>query len=210
VKQYNLQDIKLLEEQPGDISLMIWQPEKPVIVIGKSNLPEKSVNLELTEKDGVEVLQRMSGGETVLLSPKTMIISTKIRHTELGGSKSIFKTVNQLIINALEFFGCHEAVYRGISDIALGQKKILGSAMYKGKDYLFYHAVLNLAEDIDNIAKYILHPEREPDYRKGRNHKEFVTSLKEEGYDIDYLALKKQIERNFMMHFKDKELVINF
>ncbi len=207
---YNLQDTKLLEEQPGDVSVMVWQPEKPVIVIGKSNSPEKSVNLELTEKFGVEVLQRMSGGETVYLSPNTMVISTKIRHTDLGGSKSIFKSVNQLIINALEFFGCHEAVYRGISDIALGKKKILGSAMYKGKDYLFYHAVLNLSEDIETIAKFILHPEREPDYRQGRSHKEFVTSLKDEGYDIEYSALKKQIERNFMLHFKDNEVVINF
>ena len=207
-KEYDLQDIRLLEEQPGDIAIMVWRPRQDSLIIGNSNHASKSINVDLAERDNISIYKRMSGGETVLLTDKMMIISAVLKHSELGGSKTIFQTINQLIIDALKGFGCQDAVYRGISDIAIGQKKILGSAMYKGKDTIFYHAVLNLAEDVDYISRYILHPERETDYRKGRNHKEFVTSLKDEGFDIDFDQLKRKIERNFMMHYLEKELVI--
>ncbi|MCK7539718.1 MAG: hypothetical protein MZV63_56820 [Marinilabiliales bacterium] len=42
---------------------------------------------------------------------------------------------------------------------------------------LVYHAVLNLGEGTDVFERYLRHPRREPDYRQGRLHSEFVTSL---------------------------------
>jgi lipoate-protein ligase A len=207
-KKYDLPDIKLLEEQPGDIALMVWRPERTTIVIGNGNTPEKSVNLELAEADGIDVLKRNSGGETVILSEKTMIISVVIKQDKIGSQKQIFAEVNKRIIDALQTLGMHGVEQKGISDLAVGPKKILGSAMWKGKGIYFYHAVLNMAEDIAVISKYLKHPEREPDYRKGRSHGEFVTSLKELGMQPDFDMLKKKIERMFMMHYIDKELVI--
>ena len=49
---------------------------------------------------------------------------------------------------------------------------------------LIYHAVLNVSEDPGLFEKYLRHPGREPGYRTGRSHSEFVTSLKAEGYDL--------------------------
>jgi len=42
--------------------------------------------------------------------------------------------------------------------------------------------VLNISEPVDTIESYLSHPKREPDYRQGRNHLDFVTSLLREGY----------------------------
>jgi len=47
---------------------------------------------------------------------------------------------------------------------------------------LLYHAVLNLGEPASTFERYLKHPSKEPDYRKGRSHSDFVTSLKEKGY----------------------------
>jgi lipoate-protein ligase A len=47
------------------------------------------------------------------------------------------------------------------------------------------------------MEKYLKHPTKEPDYRKGRSHKDFVSSLKESGYDIEPLYLKKQLDTYF-------------
>ena len=42
-----------------------------------------------------------------------------------------------------------------ISDIAIGDKKILGSSMYRKKNTIFYHAVLNVSESITEISKHL-------------------------------------------------------
>ena len=45
--------------------------------------------------------------------------------------------------------------------------------------------MLNISEDAEVFEHYLKHPVKEPDYRKGRSHKDFVTSLKAEGYTIN-------------------------
>ena len=45
--------------------------------------------------------------------------------------------------------------FRGISDIAIDDLKILGSALYQNKDVVFYHAVLNVGEST-NLMESIL------------------------------------------------------
>jgi lipoate-protein ligase A len=84
---------------------------------------------------------------------------------------------------------------KGISDLSIGDKKIMGSSMYlKGND-LFYHAVLNVSEEVSLISKYLKHPKKEPDYRKGRPHNEFVTSLHAEGYYIDVDVIMDSVRK---------------
>ena len=60
----------------------------------------------------------------------------------------------------------------------------MGSAIYQNKEKVFYHAVLNIQETSSLISKYIKHPQREPEYRQQRSHEDFVTSLKEQNYQI--------------------------
>ncbi|MGM0496379.1 MAG: lipoate--protein ligase family protein, partial [Bacteroidota bacterium] len=128
------------------------------------------------------VYKRPSGGETVVLTPNTLVISIKITLDKFSDPKYYFKYFNQKIIDGLENLGIKDVSYRGISDVALKSKKILGSSIYRKRKALFYHAVLNVSEPVETIERYIKHPTKEPDYRKGRAHKEFVTSLYNEGY----------------------------
>lgn len=74
----------------------------------------------------------------------------------------------------------------GISDNTISGKKILGSAIYRNKDKLLYHAVLNLSEPASTFEKYLKQPVKEPDYRNGRKYIDFVTSLKDNGYTGSY------------------------
>lgn len=60
---------------------------------------------------------------------------------------------------------------------------------------MLYHAVLNIAEEISTISQYLKHPSKEPDYRMGRNHRDFVTSLHEQGYKIEINHLQRQLKQ---------------
>lgn len=184
VSQYNLPDHQILKGIP-DNKLFVWQPNKTYLVLGRSNQGEEAIDIKQATKDGVEILKRPSGGETVLLSSNMLVISTLIAIQQGLKPKDYFVKANDEIIKTLSKFGVNNLSTKGISDISIGEKKILGSAIYKTPNAYFYHAILNIKEDISLISKYIKHPKREPDYRKGRTHSDFVTSLWMEGYQIE-------------------------
>ena len=181
--EYNLPDVNVLNSEPKK-ELFVWQPDQNYLILGRSNSSIDTLNIENVEKDKVKILKRPSGGETVFLSPNMLVIAILIPEIQGFKPKSYFIIINDIIINTLEKLEVQNLSTKGISDISIGQKKILGSAIYKKNNAYFYHAVLNIKEDIALISKYIKHPKKEPDYRKGRSHLEFVTSLWQAGYKL--------------------------
>lgn len=194
---YNLPDIELLNHPDGK-KFHIWQPDKTYIVLGQSNKPETSVKLDIAQNDGVSILKRPSGGESVILTPKTLVVAFLSDQAEYKKPLDFFRNANLNIIHALEKWpgvkGLHQ---RGISDLSVDNIKIAGSAIYRSKDHLFYHCVINVCEDISLIDRYLKHPQREPDYRKGRSHLEFVTNLEQLGYKIDIPELSLHFDKQF-------------
>ena len=93
------------------------------------------------------------------------------------------------MLDVLSDLGVKNYGMKGISDITIGDRKILGSSMHRREKRLVYHAVLNISEDPGIFERYLKHPGREPDYRQRRKHGEFVTSLKKEGYNITYMDI---------------------
>lgn len=205
VSEYNLPDTHLLNQKSN--KFLLWIPDKQYIVLGASNKADDSVVESLVLRDNISVLKRRTGGQTVMLTPNNLIISAAITDEDVMKPKDVFNKFNDHIIAAIEKDHFAKFRTRGISDIALGEKKILGSSMYRGKNNLFYHAVLNFNEPPATFQKYLKHPRNEPDYRKGRSHHEFVTSLKETGYAKSILHLKNEINESLNKLFKtSKEL----
>lgn len=197
IRKYDLPDSYLFENNVVTPANIIWIPDETCIVLGRSNNPNNSLCLDNIIKDNIPVYKRPSGGETVLLSNKMLVLSIAIKQTDFKSGKLYFKDYNTKIISALKSMGIKNLGYKGISDITINDLKILGSAIYQNKFVVFYHAVLNVSESTSLIEKYIKHPKREPDYRKKRNHKEFVTSIVKEKYNICINELKEAIEKEF-------------
>lgn len=182
IRPYDLPDAALFSGT-GD-SMLVWQPAETIIVLGQSNTAERSLFLKNVATDGIPVTKRPTGGEAVVLTPAMAVITVTRKYREITGSKQLFTEVNGMILNLLSDLGVKNYGTRGISDITIGERKILGSSMHRRENRLAYHAVLNLAEDPSLFERYLRHPSREPDYRRFRPHGKFVTSLKREGYDI--------------------------
>ncbi len=195
ISDYCLPDIKLLEEESK--KALFWMPDHTYIVLGASNKPEDSLFTEKVKQDNIIVMKRLSGGQTVMLTPNNMIIAVVFPDVNTLQAKNVFYNINTLIISALEESGINDLSLMGISDITLSGKKILGSAIYRNKDKLLYHAVLNLSEPASTYEKYLKHPSKEPDYRNGRKHIDFVTSLKDSGYTVTYNNLESVLSHFF-------------
>ena len=193
VRSYDLEDYSIFYSDK-ESDFCIWQPDKTYIILGRSNrIAEDSIHVNKALENGVEIYKRPSGGEAVILTPDTLVISVKLPIDNPIKTHHYFKLINNSIIAALTELGVKQLGNKGISDISIGIKKILGSSIYRKQKTIFYHAVLNVSEPIETISMYLKHPKREPDYRRGRDHHEFVTSLKQEGYEIPVKQLTNEI-----------------
>jgi len=201
MRPYNLPDQILIDPEATTNAHLVWQPAETVIVLGQSNQAETAVHTGLAEQDAIPVYKRHSGGQTVILTPRTLVISVRLISEKLENPQVYFKRINHLILSALANLGITDLNERGISDIAIGEKKILGSSIYRKKSMVFYHAVLNIAETPEFIGRYLRHPVREPDYRSGRKHEDFVTSIHLAGFPLTVKEIMVEIR-----HILDKKL----
>jgi len=197
--EYNLPDIDLLKKKSNQF--LIWIPDKVYIVLGASNNRNDALYMDKVISDNITVLKRPSGGQSVMLTPNNIIIAAVFFDKNTLHPKDVFQHINQLIISTIENTGMQNLSMMGISDIAISGKKILGSAIYRSKEALLYHAVLNLGEPSATFSKYLKHPSKEPDYRNGRSHSEFVTSLREKGYNESSHHLENVLSRSFEKSF---------
>jgi lipoate-protein ligase A len=197
---YNLPDQQVLESDK-DLDFLVWQPDQVYLVLGRSNEAVKSLIADAVDADKVQVLKRPSGGEAVLLSPNMLVIALKVPLSMVPKAHDVFVIANDIIEEALAKEGIQNITSRGISDICIGEQKILGSAIFKKPNSVFYHAVLNISEDVNLIERYLQHPQREPDYRKGRNHLAFVSSIHKESHKVAIEQIQKTVCSQLKLRF---------
>ena len=181
--------------ETGSISLRVYQPCVTEIVLGAGCLPEREVNLETAKIDGIGIRRRRGGGGTVVLSPGQVVVALAVRVSSPFRNTEYMRWINQLIIDALDDLGVSGIEHRGISDLAIDDRKILGSSLHRKKLFLFYQSSLLVENDLSLFERYLKSPPREPEYRKGRSHTEFCTSLRLEGFDIATEEAMVNIER---------------
>jgi lipoate-protein ligase A len=167
---------------PGKVLFRFFETRTRCVVLSSSNDPAVEAREEACRADGVPVLRRKGGGGTVVLGPGCVVLTLAFRARDLFNNAHYFRRVKDLWIEALrENHGVEGLATRGISDISHGERKIAGTSVFRRKHLFVYQGSLLVDPDLDGIARYLAHPSREPDYRKGRDHRSFLTSLRELG-----------------------------
>ena len=169
-------------EEGSDYWIEVYEQQTFEIVLGRSREPERDVHIERAGSDQIPVLRRLGGGGTVLLAPGVIVISAAGKTSLPFHLREHMNAVNRAVIGALRSLGVRGLSIQGISDIAIDDRKILGSSLYRRKDIVLYQGSLLLNPDLSKIEAYLKHPDREPEYRMERGHREFLTALWEEGY----------------------------
>ncbi len=165
-------------EQPQDV-LRLWEPPAPMVVVGRSSQFAKEVNFETCQADGVPVLRRSSGGAAIVAAPGCLMYAVILGYATREHLRMIDRAhdfVLDRIATAISKFapGITKA---GTSDLVVGSQKISGNSMRCCRNHLLYHGTLLYDMDLSLVEKYLRMPPRQPDYRGGRNHGEFVTNL---------------------------------
>ncbi|HEY9188285.1 MAG TPA: hypothetical protein VIR55_10335 [Ignavibacteria bacterium] len=181
---------EILQKESG-FYFNIYEPQDYNIILGRSRTLSEDVFEEKCMEDNVKVWKRISGGGTVLLAPGMfvwdMIIPTK---SQILNQNKWFKLFSQWVISILELYGIKKIEVKGVSDLTIDNRKISGTSLFIGKNKVLYHGTLLLDIDTKLFDKYLKYPDVTPEYRKGRAHSEFVTTLSEQNITIDREKIK--------------------
>ena len=124
-----------------------------------------------------------SGGGAVVLGPGCIVYSLVLSLEErprLCDVRASYRAILECVIRALAVPGLET---RGSSDLAIGVRKVSGNAQRRGQRALLHHGTL-LYRFNQAWMSVLKHPGREPDYRRGRSHDEFVANLPLDGAEL--------------------------
>ncbi|HVN75787.1 MAG TPA: hypothetical protein VMT19_05675 [Thermoanaerobaculaceae bacterium] len=171
-----------------------------VVVLSRSRDPRREVYLDRCTADRVPVVVRPSGGGAVVLSPGTVAASIVV--APRGGERfpePHFRRFCSATADALAACGVGGIATRGVSDLCLGERKIAGSSLRLWGERVLFQVSVLVCPDLSLLERYLRHPSREPAYRAGRPHREFVTSLRAAGFSVApadvAAAIENRLER---------------
>ncbi|MBJ7448852.1 MAG: lipoate--protein ligase family protein [Parachlamydiales bacterium] len=155
--------------------IVINHGSTPAIVMGISGVMDELVHVDFADNENIPVIRRFSGGGTVVVDNNTLFVSFLFHPKTLGISpypESLLKWTEQFYTPLFPNNFSLKA-----QDYALGEKKIGGNAQYFRKDRLLHHTTF--LWDYDSTKMNCLKmPKKIPSYRLNRDHKDFVTTLK--------------------------------
>ncbi len=166
------------------------------MVLGAGRRAEDDVDLDSVRKDGVPVRKRRGGGGTVVLSPGQVVLAVVTEVSSPFHNREYAAALGGWFVEALESAGADPSsiVPRGISDLAVGDRKILGSSVYRSRGLFFYQGSLLVSIDVALFSRYLRYPSRVPAYRRGRDHGAFCTTLHEQRMGVSVPDVLRALE----------------
>jgi lipoate---protein ligase len=146
-------------------------------IIGHGGDPWVETRPDLLRIDGVPLLRRRGGGCAVVLDPGNLVCSVAWPWPGIADITRAFAELGKALAGCLAQIGLPGVIQSGVSDLALDDRKIGGACIWRTRGLLYYSSTLLVDPDWTRIDRYLPHPPREPDYRAGRTHREFLTSL---------------------------------
>lgn len=168
-----------IEEEGLGPVLRVWELPEPAVVLGASGRIDEDVNVETCRRDAVPLGRRSSGGGTVVIGPGAINLAVVLPMDyapELAGVETAQTYVLDRIGGALRQLGPAVELL-GSGDLTIGRRKFCGSAQRRLRKSVLVHTTVCDRLRLDAISLYTHPPRRQPAYREGRSHEEFVINL---------------------------------
>lgn len=169
----------LWAEDGGPAVLRFWEWPRHAVVLGAGCRLADDVNDEACQEDGVPLARRSSGGGTVLLGAGCLLYSLVVPFDLDPALEHVNPSYRYILTEvAAALAGIAPGVaHAGTSDLACGSRKCSGNAQHRKRRHLLHHGSLLYAFDLERVPRYLHVPARQPDYRAGREHVDFLMNL---------------------------------
>jgi lipoate-protein ligase A len=170
----------------GNEVLRVWEMPRPCVIVGRASRLDSEVFVDRCSQDNVPVFRRMSGGSSIVAGPGCLMYSVLLslekrpecRHLDVA-HRTVMERTRSAVQRALERFAIEgDIAIKGICDLTWNGFKISGNALRVKRHWLMYHGTILLTMPLEWIERYLRIPPRQPEYRAGRAHDRFVTSLR--------------------------------
>jgi lipoate---protein ligase len=167
------------DEGRGPPLVRFWEPGDYAVVLGASRRLRAEVHIDACRADGVPIFRRSSGGGTVLIGPGTLNVTVILPETAGPGLSAVDAAQHHVLgrlARSIRRAGAPVDVLAH-GDLVLGDRKCGGSAQRRLKRWFLVHCSILYRFPIDRIGRYLALPARQPDYRRGRPHADFLCNL---------------------------------
>jgi lipoate-protein ligase A len=138
---------------------------------------------------GIPVLRRCTGGGTVLQGPGCLDYALILRIDDDSPLTSISRA-NAFIMNrnrgALGLIAGGNILIQGHTDLTLRGLKFSGNSQRRRRRFLLFHGSFLLRLDLSLVEQTLHMPSKQPQYRRDRSHKDFLTNLNLPADDIKH------------------------
>ena len=153
---------------------MLWQNE-PTVVIGKNQNAFVEINREYTDKNGIHIARRITGGGAVYHDLGNLNYTFISKRSEKGSID--FEYFTRPIISALKSLSVY-AVLSGRNDILVDGKKISGNAQYSTEDRTLHHGTLLFDSDLGVLSDALCVDEAKMKSKAIKSARSRVTNIK--------------------------------
>jgi lipoate-protein ligase A len=174
-----LDEALLLAAEAGEGSevMRLWEWPRPVVVLGAGGRWREEVDVDACLRDGVPILRRASGGGTVLLGRGCLVFTLVLRYDRAPELAQVTSSYAWILTRVVRALGLPGAAPAGTSDLAVGGRKFSGNSQQRKRDHLLHHGTLLYDFDLTAVGRYLRTPPKQPEYRQGRGHEEFLCNL---------------------------------
>ncbi len=165
-------------QEDSDIVYLLFYENQPSIILGRSLKQEEEI---IPNKGDIPILRRISGGGSVVhfsgnLNYSLIFSLSKFPH--FFPIHTSYVLILRSLCRVFQNQGFH-IHHNGLSDLCVTQggttRKISGNSQARKRGKLMHHGTfLYQPNDRHKIAYYLKRPPKEPDYRKGRRHEDFM------------------------------------
>ncbi|MGP0067202.1 MAG: biotin/lipoate A/B protein ligase family protein [Isosphaeraceae bacterium] len=181
IEDLALDEAMLIEadEGRGPPLVRFWEPRQYAVILGASRRLRDDVQVDACRADGVPILRRSSGGGTVVIGPGALNVTVILPETAARGLSAVDEAQRHVLDRiAASIARAGRPVHvLGHGDLAMGDRKCGGSAQRRLKRWFMVHCSILYRFPIDRIVRYLATPARQPAYRQGRAHRDFLSNL---------------------------------
>ncbi|MFQ5478930.1 MAG: biotin/lipoate A/B protein ligase family protein [Candidatus Binatia bacterium] len=187
-------DLAMLDavERGAAATFRTWRVPAYSVVLSRSADPASEIDERFCADRGMRVARRPSGGGAVVIGPGTLQYAFALPYRvseELLSIESSKRFCNRLLLRGLP--GSRPVGQDPSGDLILDGRKVAGLALKRRRRAMLLHGTILMSADIALISRVLKHPPREPAYRRGRPHQDFLTNWG----SLDQAELEACVER---------------
>ena len=160
-------------------TLRLWEPAQTMVVVGRSSQVATEVNVDRCRAEGVPIFRRSSGGAAIVAGKGCLLYAVVLSY-ERRPHLRMLDQAHRFVLerNKAAIASLHAGIeLRGTSDLAIAGRKFSGNSLRCKRGHLLYHGTLLVDFPLASVQTLLGTAPRQPEYRAGRSHSEFLTNL---------------------------------